>query len=286
MFGYVIIDKPNILIKDYQTYRGYYCGICKAIGKRSGHAMRMTLNYDLVVLALIAHNYENTEPEFAKAHCPVHPVGRKILYAKNSGIFSRISDINTILCYYKLFDDVADENKHKLIMSAVRPYYKKAEKRMAELAKRVSFCYNNLREKEKVKAEITVLSDCFGELMIAVAESLTQHCDNILRELCFYLGKWVYIIDAADDIIKDGNSGSFNPFLQSAKESGEAVYDEIEPSYRYLTNECIDKITAAYEKMNITVSEGALSNIIYMGLRERTDYIMKKRGQKCQKIRL
>ena len=66
MFGYVIIDKPNILIKDYQTYRSYYCGLCKSIGKTNGNLMRFTLNYDIVMLALLAFNYEECETVFKK----------------------------------------------------------------------------------------------------------------------------------------------------------------------------------------------------------------------------
>ena len=72
MFGYVIIDKPNILIKDYATYKAYYCGMCKSLAKRSGEIMRLTLNYDIVLLSLLAHNYEKKDPEFKQGHCPIH----------------------------------------------------------------------------------------------------------------------------------------------------------------------------------------------------------------------
>lgn len=108
MFGYVVIDKPNILIKDYQTYRCYYCGLCKSIGKRTGQCMRMTLNYDIVLLALLGYNYEDKEPIFKKGRCPVHPL-KKVEYVDNSETLERISDVNTILGYYKLVDDVIDE---------------------------------------------------------------------------------------------------------------------------------------------------------------------------------
>ena len=113
MFGYVVIDKPNILIKDYQTYRSHYCGVCKAIGKESGQIMRLTLNYDVVLLSLLGHNYDDLDPEFATGRCIAHPVGRKIEYIKDNPILRRIADINTILGYYKVYDDVVDEGKHR-----------------------------------------------------------------------------------------------------------------------------------------------------------------------------
>lgn len=286
MFGYVVIDKPNILIKDYQTYRSYYCGLCKAIGKQSGQALRLTLNYDIVLLALLAHNYEQVTPEFIKGRCFVHPLGKGIFYVKNKGILAKIADINTILGYYKIYDDVVDEGKHKLIKAALTPYFKKAKKRNEELTAKVESSYEKLRSLEKQKADENLLSDCFGNMMIAVAESLTAKGDKNLRELCFYLGKWVYIIDALDDLKKDYEQGNYNPFLRNVTAWSDNIYDGIETKIRWITNECIDKIINAYELMKIDISEGALSNIIYKGLASRTEFVINKRGEKCQKIRL
>jgi hypothetical protein len=286
MFGYVVIDKPNILIKDYQTYRSYYCGLCKAIGKRTGHAMRFTLNYDIVVLALLAHNYEDKTPELVKGRCFVHPLGKALNFVKYNEILAKIADINTILGYYKIYDDVVDENKHRLIKTALTPYFKKAKKRLPKFNKKVDEIYKKLRDFEKQNADENILSDCFGNLMIQVAECLTDKCDNNLRELCFYLGKWVYVIDAYDDLKKDYEKGSFNPFLRNVKEWNDNIYEQVETKFRWITNECIDKIISVYELMQIDVSEGALSNIIYKGLPTRTEFVINKRGGKCQKIRL
>lgn len=286
MFGYIAIDKPNILIKDYQTYRSYYCGLCKSIGKQSGNMMRFTLNYDIVLLALLGHNYEGKTPFFKKGRCIIHPLGKGINYVENNEILSKISDINTILGYYKIQDDVIDENKHKMIKALLTPYFKKAKKRLPKLDKRVCECYNKLRNFEEKKADENVLGECFGEMMIAVSENLTDKCDKNLRELCFYLGKWIYVIDAYDDIRKDWKEKNYNPFLIDIETWSESIYDSIETKVRYYTNECTDKIISSYEKMNITISEGALSNIIYRGLKERANFIINKRGEKCQKIRL
>ena len=110
MFGNVLIDKPNILIKDYETYRAYYCGLCKSIGKEYGTVLRLTLNYDIVLLALLGHNYEQVEPIYLSEHCITHPV-RKVPTVKNNEVLTRVADINIILGYYKASDDVIDENK-------------------------------------------------------------------------------------------------------------------------------------------------------------------------------
>lgn len=286
MFGYVAVDKPNILIKDWETYRSYYCGLCKAIGKNTGQLMRFTLNYDIVLLALLAFNYEKEQPHFIKGRCLVHPVGKKLNIVKENKILYKIADINTLLGYYKIYDDVVDENKHKSIKIMLTPYYKKAKKRLPILAKRIEECYNKLRQYEKMEADEKVLSDCFGEMMMAIGDNLTDKCDILLRELCFYLGKWVYIIDAVDDLKKDFEKKTYNPFLKGITEFSDDIYEKIEPRAKFQLNDCIDKIIAIYEKMDITVSEGALSNILYRGLQQRTDLIFSKRGVECRKIRL
>ena len=285
MFGYVIIDKPNILIKDYQTYRAYYCGLCKSIGKQSGSLMRLTLNYDIVFLALLAHNIEDKDPEFKKGHCYIHPI-RKIEYIEPNDITLKIADINTILGYYKVLDDVIDNGKHRGIKSAIKPYYKKAKKRMPEFDSSCDRCYTKLRELEKEKADIETLSDCFGEMLMSAADAVTNKADVALRKLLFYIGKWIYVIDAYDDIKKDFKNKDFNPFLYSCSEVNDAFFEKTELKARELIYDFIDKIQKVYETIKIEISEGPLSNVIYRGLKYRTEDVLKRRGEKWEKIRI
>ena len=285
MFGYVIIDKPNILIKDYQTYRSYYCGLCKAIGKRTGQLMRFSLNYDIVFLALLAYNYEDRDPVFKKGHCPVHPI-RKIEYVDDEEIFSKIADVNTILGYYKVEDDVVDEGKHKGIKQGLKGYYKKAAKRLPDFAESVRVGYEKLREKEKNEQDVEALADVFGQMLMKAADAVTDKADALLRRLLYNVGKWIYVIDAVDDVKKDYEKQNFNPFLREIKSWNDTVYDEVEQKARPVLYECIASVRECYDKMHIEISEGALSNVIYMGLKARTESVLQSRGQKCQKIRL
>ena len=287
MFGYVVIDKPNILIKDYQTYRSYYCGLCKAIGKNSGTLMRFSLNYDIVLLALLGHNYEETEPEFIDGRCVVHPFGKKLNYVKRNSILDKITDINTLLGYYKLVDDVIDEGKHRAVKNMFAPKYKKAKKRMPEFDKALSTGYERLRKEEKDNAPLRVLAEAFGIMLSASGDALTDKCDKLLREFLFYIGQWVYVIDAFDDIKKDDKEHNFNPFLSKYKgEDGMIDIDGADREARSVCFDCIDRVIECYNKMKITVSEGPLSNIVYKGLAQRTEFVLSKRGEKWQKIRL
>ena len=287
MFGYVIIDKPNILVKDYATYRSYYCGLCKRIGKNYGQAMRFTINYDIVLLSLLAHNYEKTEPVFAGENCIAHPFGKKIPVAKSNEILDRVADINTILGYYKVLDDVIDEGRHHFFKFFMKQKIKKAEKKYPDLCRKIDQEYGNLRELEKQNClDIDMLGNCFGNIMVAVGDTITQKSDCFLRNLCYNLGKWIYFIDAIDDINEDKKENKFNPFVSKNIELNENFYNKNEPIWRKLLYTAMDKIMQNYDQMDITISEGCLSNIIYMGLKARSEKIITRRGKQCQKIRL
>lgn len=279
MFGYVIIDKPNILFKDYAVYRSHYCGICKSIGKQSGFLSRFLLNYDIVLLSLLAHNYEKKEPCFLEGRCVAHPVGNKIPYIKDSAILRKIADINTVLGYYKVCDDVIDEGKRRMMKLAMKARFKKAAKRIPAFAKAIESGYNTLRESEKERNPAEVLSAHFGNMLKACADCLTDSADDLLRGLLYELGRWIYIIDAYDDLKKDTEEKKFNPF------SGK-TYEEAESISRNLLYNSIETIIMCYNKMVITVSEGALSNVIYLGLKARTESILINKGNKSRKIKI
>ena len=32
MFGYIVMNKPEIKFKDFDLYRSFYCGLCREVG--------------------------------------------------------------------------------------------------------------------------------------------------------------------------------------------------------------------------------------------------------------
>ena len=47
MFGYVKINKMDLTFREYEHYRGYYCGLCKYLKDNHGEISRLSLNYDI-----------------------------------------------------------------------------------------------------------------------------------------------------------------------------------------------------------------------------------------------
>ena len=53
MFGYVRACKPELKIKEYETYKAVYCSLCRLMGREYGLWSRFTLSYDFTFLALL-----------------------------------------------------------------------------------------------------------------------------------------------------------------------------------------------------------------------------------------
>jgi hypothetical protein len=247
--------------------------------------MRLTVNYDIVFLTLLGHNYEDLNPVFEKGHCPVHPLV-KVEYVKNDAVAEKVCDVSAILGYYKACDNAIDERGKGAAKTVLKRFYRKAAKRLPRFDAAVKSGYEKLRGYELQGADINITSECFGSALMAAGDAVTDKCDRNLRELLFYVGKWIYVIDALDDVAEDFEKHNFNPFLRDVKCLDDIFYDELEKKGRMLCYDCIDRITAAYNSMNIAVSEGALSNIVYRGFKSRTEKIIGQRGKKCRKIRL
>lgn len=52
MFGYVVINKPELKFKEFDVYKGYYCGLCHCLKERYGITGQVTLTYDMTFLSL------------------------------------------------------------------------------------------------------------------------------------------------------------------------------------------------------------------------------------------
>ena len=113
MFGYVKTDNPNMFVKDTVLYRSMYCGLCKGIGRTCGQRARFALNYDLTFLSVLMHNILDIDVDIKKQHCIIHWFGKKPVAVPDE-LTDRIGALNIILAYYKLNDDVIDNNKGRI----------------------------------------------------------------------------------------------------------------------------------------------------------------------------
>ena len=96
-----------------------------------------------------------------------------------------------------------------------------------------------------------------------------------LRQVGFYIGKFIYLMDALDDVEKDKKSGNYNPFLSIADQ----------PDFEENAEKILLMMTAeasrAFEKLPILENVDILRNILYAGIWEK--YEMRKSAKERQK---
>lgn len=276
MFGYIIPDKLNMFLKDYYRYRAFYCGLCKCIGHECSEAMRFATNYDMTFVSLLAHGIKGIEPEFNKEGCILNPIKKKAI-AKPTDLMRAISDVNTLLIYYKLIDDETDKGKKAVSKIFVSKHYKRARKRIPQLDNYFKNSYDKLRQLENDRCDsIDRLADPFADMMRKAIEFiLGEDYTDSVGELIYNIGRYVYIMDAIDDIDDDYKAHGFNPFLIGYEYKDRINFNADKQSeLNFLLMHIYARIKESFAKIKLKTNEGVITNILWYGLLERIATIL------------
>lgn len=286
MLGYIVPDKPELKVREFELYSGYYCGICKSIERRYGQIPRMTLNYDSVFLALVIASLDPKRERFEMERCPVHPLKRRLIVYDEAGI-DYAADIMLLLAYFKLLDDLQDEGGAKAKAGAVllKKTYKKLMKTHGEKCIMIESKLKELYQMEQEKCpSLDHAAEPFAKLMEEVFDPGTSGGGNeaaLLRRMGYHIGKWIYLIDAFDDLEENLKNGAYNPLLyqfehdpdrESPREFRSRIRDRIEYNLLFYLSE----LALAWEQLNKEKNRGIIDNIVYFGLLRKTEQILSK----------
>ncbi|HHW48037.1 MAG TPA: hypothetical protein GXX14_05395 [Clostridiaceae bacterium] len=283
MFGYILPEKPDLKIKEYELFKAYYCGVCKSIGKRWGHVSRLILNYDSTFLAILLSAATGEKASVSREICIVHPLKkRKVI--KNNKIIDYASDINIILAYYNLMDNWNDEHSipSGLGALALRKKFRKLKKKYKE---KCDIIESKLIELKKLESEKCGSMDRAAEPFARIMEEVVAHeplCDDekkrkILKWIGYNLGKWIYILDAYDDLEDDIRRKTYNPLINQYEYKNEGVENfksRIKERVEFNLTYCLNQIAGAYELLEIKNNKGIIENILYMGMLRKTEQIL------------
>jgi len=289
MFGYVVPDKSEMKIKEYELFRAYYCGVCKSMAKSLGPLCRFGLNYDAVFLGLFLSSINNEIVNLKKENCIANPFKKKWV-VKNSKSLDYSADINILLTYYKLLDDWKDDRNYlaRLAQIIVSPGFRRALSRNKEVQLHIKASLERLHELEEMKCEsMDEAADPFGQLMKDIirigcqSEKHKQH--KAIEWLAYNIGKWIYIIDAFDDIEKDIKKKSYNPLILQFKYNDEAIGEfknRIREDIKFNLIHTLAQAASAFELLDIK-NKNIIENILYLGMEKKTKAVLE--GRSCQK---
>ena len=290
MFGYVIPDKLNMFMKDYYGYRGFYCGLCKSIGRRCGQLMRINTTYDMTFLNVLAHAVLDVELPMKMETCILNAVQKKLV-AQDDEITQKVVDISTILAHYKCVDDFKDEKSLSKKMAdamVIRRHYKKAKKRYPNLDEFINQRYADLAKLEKEKCSSPDrVAHPFAEIMTKIGEVVFgDKYDEPVKDMMYNMGKWVYICDAVDDVDDDFKKKGYNVFLQNYQYTDRAAFlKDNQEVLKFILMSAYNAILGDFDKIQVKKYEGILTNIIWYGMLNNTEDLL-RRCEKCKKIRI
>ena len=295
MFGYVKVNSPELRVKEYEYYRGAYCGLCRSMGKCTGNCSRMTLNYDFVFLAVFRIGLEGIPVEFEQKRCLVHPIKKRNSMVANPAL-KYCSAAAAILNYHKIADDLADESgAKKLRAMLVKPFVSHARKKalrsdeaLAELDQKTAQNLARLSELEAQRLpSVDAPARIFGEILADIVSFGLEGSDaRIAYSVGMGVGKWIYIADALDDLEDDAKKERYNPFILLY--GGAPEKSALVGMQDALKNELYD-VESALDLIDFQsdIAKEIISNILYIGCPQRIKEILfpcdKKAQRKAQK---
>lgn len=280
MFGYIRADVPQLRVRENEYYRAVYCGLCRAQGKCTGQCSRFTLNYDITFLALLRLALENESVEIKRGRCIAHPF-KKRAYVAFCDPLAYCAYASAILTHGKVIDDIEDERGLKKIRAlAISPMTgcmrKKSLKKYAELDSKVIEGLRRLSSIEKKReASVDIPADAFGDVLAdIVSYGLPQKEEKIMREFGKHIGRWIYIIDAADDLKEDVKKDRFNAF--ACLYGGDIPDNERESIVNSLRLELIGA-EPAFDLIDFREHkdiEAIVANILYYGMPKTAERVL------------
>ncbi len=284
MYGYVRPSSDELKIREFESFRAVYCGLCHTLRRRGGIAARFTVNFDMTFLAMLL---SAGEEQRCSRRCPRHPL-RKRGCALGGRALDAAADCSVILAWWKLEDDLADGGFGKrLIARLARVLLHRGYRRCA--AARPSFdsgaaaAMERLRELEKSECEsLDEAADCFAGMLAAIPDLLSEdERKRVLRQLLYHLGRSVYILDAADDFEKDIAEGSYNPLryrfgAQLTAENRETLQRTLNLSQR--------NMVTAFQLLPENDYSGILENTLTIGLPQMSRVVLSGDWKNRRKI--
>lgn len=262
MFGYVRINKMDLTFREFETYKAYYCGLCKYLKRNHTEISRLTLNYDITFLIVLLTSVYEPASEVYHEHCIVNPLKEK-KHISNE-ITEYAASMNILLSYYKLQDNVADDGgiKNKLAEIAYRKSFDTALKKYPEKARAIKANLDRLSDLEKSEStNIDEISNTFGNLMAEVFSYKDDEYAQRLKNVGFNIGKYIYILDAFADLDDDIKNKSYNPFI-SYKDDREALKMRVDK----LISMILSRLEMNILSLDLNLNKTIIENILYSGI--------------------
>ena len=274
MFGYIVTN-PSALPEDRQRrFRAMYCGLCRTLRARHGLAGSATLSYDLTFLAVLLNALYEPEEISGRERCAAHPA-KKHDYV-TSEVMEYVADMNVALAYHKCRDNWIDDRD---LLAAgegalLRRAYDRVARSYPDRCAAIEAWLDEIHALEAANCEeidppVNATGRLLGELFVYPGDDTWA---DGLRAVGDGLGRFVYFMDAYDDLPEDARKGRYNPLKPLRdREDYEAL---CESAMMMMVADATD----AFEQLPIVRDADILRNVLYSGIWSKYAYLQKKRS--------
>ncbi|MEG0805833.1 MAG: DUF5685 family protein [Lachnospiraceae bacterium] len=282
MFGYINVNQKELSEKNRESYQSYYCGLCRELKRFSGMKGQMLLNYDMTFLIILLTGlYEPvlSQDEFT---CPLHPFHKKNATSDEATEYA--AKMNILLSYHNFEDDWQDDRSigKKALVKLFTKEYKQIRLQYPRQSKAIETYMTKLSIAESGnETNIDAVAGLTGEMLAEVFAWKEDEWAGELRCMGFYMGKFIYLMDAYEDRSKDYKKGLYNPFYGTYKEHKNEK--EFDVYVRLILMSMMSECAKAFERLPILMNADILRNILYSGVWTKFEYSQARKDKKTKK---
>jgi len=272
MYGYIRPVKAELRLREYETYRSAYCGLCEALKREYGPLARFAVNYDMTFLVMLL----GCTPSGRKKRCPAHLLRKRLCIGCDQQMITA-ADITVILAWWKLRDNHRDAGGVGILPSGLlslflAPAYRKARHKQPGFATLTENCLRELSKLEQEQCDsLDRTADCFARIL---SEAASGEGDSfrIARDILYHVGRCIYLLDALDDFEEDMRCGSYNPlrFRYASAELSEANKREVQGQINLSQH----RASASLALREPDLWTPILENIVFLGIPHAVENVL------------
>lgn len=271
MFGYVVADMDQLNEEQTAIYRSYYCGLCRSLKKQFGNFGRLTLNYDMTFMVLLLADLFDPQTATYEGRCIVHPKKKRVM-AENE-VVDYGAAMNVLLAYHNLMDDWKDEGKTAARTAAnrIKKFIPAIEERYPNQAGAIRESIDLLgREEQGAPRDLDTAANLSGKMLGALFIYRKDRWAEDCRRFGEALGRFVYWMDAYEDLPKDRKKGRYNPFTLIADRP------DFEARVEELLKGTLGECALILERLPLVEHLDILRNVLYSGIWSKYEQLKNK----------
>lgn len=279
MFGYLQIHKDELKVKEYEAYKSVYCGLCKQLGRDYGILTRLILSYDCTFYAILLMSLKRSCTGFSDGRCKFNPLKKCKFADCKDNAYSKASALSVISAYYKVVDDIDDSGFFKRIaLKIAKPFFGRRQKKAARRFPEIEIIVSEMMKNQKAAEndELVTIDKAANPTAKMISDLAALEGGNdlqkrVLSEFGYQIGRWVYLIDAADDYEKDKKSGNFNPFIKADINDKDYINSVLSQS--------LARAYDAYNLLDIIDFKPIIDNMMLFGFPNKQNAVLNNRQE-------